>query len=233
MAGGNRFKGDCRALYNEDVQQLFPRIPSRILGTPETGAFVRSPLASETTYDFSYIVNSHTLDSHSRGAAIILARRPRGVCPYRKFDPGVLTMEPTENIDRGDSSDALNGSPKRRVLVSRKTCPRGVAVGQIGFEGSAKTSFSDNHDVIETINSVIIDATIVRAQQQSGGGKGRPRLRRSVARAAARQRKSTSPSTPSAIRCASSLRPTKATLTVLRIVGNFLPTAFSTARRKA
>jgi transposase len=50
---------------------------------------------------------------------------------------------------------------------------------------------------------VVIDATIVRAHQHSGGGKGGLRLRPSAARAAASRPSSTSPSMPSATRCAS------------------------------
>lgn len=61
------------------------------------------------------------------------------------------------------------------------------------------------------LESVIIDATIIRAHQHSAGGKGGPRLKRSAARAAARPQKSTSPSTLLAIRCASSSRPARST----------------------
>ena len=59
--------------------------------------------------------------------------------------------------------------------------------------------------------SVIIDATIVRAHQHSAGAKGGPRLRRSGARAGVRPPKSTSRSTPSGTRCASSSRPARST----------------------
>lgn len=62
-------------------------------------------------------------------------------------------MELTENFDRGDPPDALNGSVKRRVLVERKISPRGVVVGQIGLEDSAKMGFSNDHDVVETFPS--------------------------------------------------------------------------------
>lgn len=74
-------------------------------------------------------------------------------CPYRKLDPGVLMVKPTENFDRGDPSDAVNGSVKRCVLVKREMSPRGVVVGLIGLEDSAKMSFSDDHDVIEIFTS--------------------------------------------------------------------------------
>jgi putative transposase len=50
---------------------------------------------------------------------------------------------------------------------------------------------------------VIVDATIMRAHQHSAGGKGGLKLRPSAARAAVPPPSSTSPSTRSAIRCAS------------------------------
>lgn len=61
------------------------------------------------------------------------------------------------------------------------------------------------------LESVIIDATIVRAHQHSAGGKGGPRLKLSAARVAVRPPKSTLPSTRSAIRCALSSRRARST----------------------
>lgn len=72
--------------------------------------------------------------------------------------------------------------------------------GKSGVWSRILAAVTENPDM----ESVIIDATIVRAHQHSAGGKGGPRLRQSAARAAAQPRKSTSRSMLSAIRCASS-----------------------------
>lgn len=61
------------------------------------------------------------------------------------------------------------------------------------------------------LESVIIDATIVRAHQHAGGGKGGRRLKPSAARAAAQPQKSTSPSMRSGTRCVSSSRLVRST----------------------
>jgi putative transposase len=61
------------------------------------------------------------------------------------------------------------------------------------------------------LESVIIDATIVRAHQHAAGGKGGRRLKPSAALAAALPPKSTSPSMRSETPCVSSSRPAKST----------------------
>lgn len=76
------------------------------------------------------------LDDRQRSNGVGMCRLRIGALkllslPKTRLRPGVPMMEAAENFDRGDLSDALNGSMKRRVLVQRQMNPRNAAIGHV------------------------------------------------------------------------------------------------------
>jgi hypothetical protein len=52
-------------------------------------------------------------------------------CPCRELRPRILMVETAKNFDRGDPTDAPNGSRKRRVLIERQMSPRRIVIRDV------------------------------------------------------------------------------------------------------
>src|ERR1700730_2453993 len=51
--------------------------------------------------------------------------------PDRELRPRILMVETAKNFDRGDPTDAPNGSRKRRVLIERQMSPRRIVIRDV------------------------------------------------------------------------------------------------------
>jgi hypothetical protein len=62
----------------------------------------------------------------------VSGRGPGSVaCHYRKLDPNVLMMYSSEERNRGNLPDALNGSSDRRVLAQGEVSPHLIVIGSV------------------------------------------------------------------------------------------------------
>jgi hypothetical protein len=65
-------------------------------------------------------------------------------------------MKFAEDWPRGDVTEPLNRTNKRRVLAQRQMCPHTVVVGGIGPEDLTQVGFAKDDDVIEAVHQELL-----------------------------------------------------------------------------
>ena len=60
-------------------------------------------------------------------------------------------VETAKNFDRGDPTDAPNGSRKRRVLIERQMSPRRIVIRDVRWNYATQVNLAEHDEMVEAL----------------------------------------------------------------------------------